>query len=136
MKNLLFICAFLLVSSAAFSQSIPKGALMGIHSFEVKLKDNVSEQQYLSEFKSKWIPVASKAYEAEIHVLNFARGESKNKVGLLFFYKNAAKRDKFYSADGSLNDTGKAAYAAVKVIDDQLAKLGTTSGSYIDWIVD
>ena len=136
MKKLVFICAFVLACSTAFSQSIPKGALIGIHSFEVKLKDNVTEKQYLNEFKSKWIPVASKSYEAEIHVLNFARGESKNKVGLLFFYKNAAKRDKFYTENGKLNETGKAAYAAVKVIDDQLAKLGSTNGSYIDWIVD
>ncbi len=56
-------------------------------------------------------------------------------MGLLFIYKNAADRDKLFDAEGNLNEKGKAANAKVKVIDEELSKLGSSTGSYIDWLV-
>jgi hypothetical protein len=135
MKNILILCAFVLISASTFGQIIPKGGLVGIHNFSVKLNESTTEAEYLAAFESKWIPVASKAYNCEIHVLKYLRGKSENKVGLLFIYKNAAERDKLYTADGKLNEAGQAAYAKVKPIDAELSKLATTSGSFIDWAV-
>jgi hypothetical protein len=135
MKNILILCAFVLISASTFGQSVPKGALIGIHNVSVKLNGTATEAQYFALFNSKWIPTASKAYGCEIHVLNYVRGNSENKIGLLFIYKNAAARDKFYLTDGNLNDAGKAAYAQVKPIDAELSKLGSTNGSFIDWLV-
>lgn len=135
MKNIFILCAFVLISATTFGQSVPKGALMGIHNVSIKLNGSATEAQYLALFNSKWIPTASKAYGCEIHVLNHVRGNSENKIGLLFIYKNAAARDKFYQADGTFNEVGKAAYAQVQPVDAELSKLGTTSGSYIDWAV-
>jgi hypothetical protein len=135
MKNLLILCAFVLFSANTFAVSIPKGSLIGIHNVSIKLKGSATQAQYLALFKSKWIPAASKAFDCEVHVLNLVRGKSDNKIGLLFIYKSAAARDKFYVSDGVLNDTGKAAAAKFASIDAELNKLGTTSGSYIDWSV-
>jgi hypothetical protein len=135
MKNLLILCAFVLFSASAFGQIIPKGGLIGVHNFTLKLNGSTTEAEYLAAFEAKWIPVASKAYACEIHVLKYLRGKSENKLGLLFIYKNAAVRDKFYDAEGKLNEVGKAASAKVKVIDDELKKLGSSTGSYIDWLV-
>ena len=104
MKNILILCAFVLISASTFGQIIPKGGLVGIHNFSVKLNGSTTEAEYLAAFESKWIPVASKAYNCEIHVLKYLRGKSENKVGLLFIYKNAAERDKLYAADGKLNE--------------------------------
>jgi hypothetical protein len=133
MKNILILCAFVLISTSSFGQIIPKGGLIGIHNFSLKLNGSTTEAEYLAAFQSKWIPVASKAYNCEIHVLKYLRGNSENKVGLLFIYKNAAERDKLYTADGKLNEAGQAAYAKVKPVDAELSKLGSTSGSFIDW---
>ena len=133
MKNILILCAFVLISASSFGQIIPKGGLIGIHNFSLKLNGSTTEAEYLAAFQSKWIPVASKAYNCEIHILKYLRGNSENKVGLLFIYKNAAERDKLYTADGKLNEAGQAAYAKVKPIDAELSKLGSTSGSFIDW---
>lgn len=135
MKNILILCAFVLISASSFGQIIPKGGLIGIHNFSLKLNGSTTEAEYLAAFQSKWIPVASKAYNCEIHVLKYLRGNSENKVGLLFIYKNAAERDKLYTADGKLNEAGQAAYAKVKPVDAELSKLGSTSGSFIDWAV-
>ena len=111
MKNLFIICALVLLSAT-------------------------TQAQYLAAFKSKWIPAASKAFDCEVHVLNHVRGKSDNKIGLIFIYKSAAARDKFYVSDGVLSEAGKAAAAKFASIDAELSKLGTTSGSYIDWSVD
>jgi hypothetical protein len=135
MKNILILCAFVLFSASAYSQSIPKGGLVGIHNFSVKLNGATTEEEYLAAFEAKWIPVASKAYNCEIHVIKYLRGKSENKWGLLIIYKNAADRDKLYSSEGKLNEAGQAAYAKVKPIDAELSKLATTTGSFIDWAV-
>lgn len=135
MKNILILCAFVLISASTFGQSLPKGSLIGVHNVSLKLNGSTTEAQYLAAFKSKWIPAASKAFDCEIHVLNHVRGKSDNKIGLLFIYKSAAARDKFYVSDGVLNEAGKAAAATFQSIDAELSKMGTTSGSYIDWSV-
>lgn len=108
---------------------------MGVHNFSLKLNGSTTEAEFLAAFEAKWIPVASKAYNCEIHVLKYLRGKSENKWGLLFIYKNAADRDKLFDAEGKLNAIGQAAYAKVKVVDDELIKLGSSTGSYIDWSV-
>jgi len=135
MKNILILCAFVLISASSFGQIIPKGGMIGVHNFTLKLNGSTTEAEYLAAFEAKWIPVASKAYNCEIHVIKYLRGKSENKWGLLFIYKNAADRDKLFDAEGKLNDIGKVANAKVKVIDDELIKLGSASGSYIDWSV-
>jgi len=134
MKNILILCAFVLFSASAFGQMIPKGALIGVHNVTLKLNGSTTEAEYLAALESKFIPVFSKAFECEVHVLNYVRGTSENKIGFLFVFKNAAARDKFYSADGSLNEAGNAAWAKVEPIEAELSKLGTRStSSYIDW---
>jgi hypothetical protein len=136
MKNLFILCALILFSANTFAVSLPKGSLIGIHNVSLKLKGSTTQAQYLAAFKSKWIPAASKAFDCEVHVLNHVRGKSDNKIGLLFIYKSAAARDKYYVSDGVLNAAGKAAAAKFASVDAELSKLGTTSGSYIDWSVD
>jgi hypothetical protein len=135
MKNILILCAFVLFSASTYGQIIPKGALIGIHNYSVKLNGSTTEAEYRAFLDSKWLPVARKAYACEIHVLQYIRGKSENKMGLLFLYKNPADRDKLYSSEGVLNEAGKAAQAKVDVVNAELNKLGTTSGSYIDWAV-
>jgi len=135
MKNILILSAFLLFSASAFGQMIPKGALIGVHNVTLKLNGSTTEAEYLAALESKLIPVFSKVFECEVHVLKYLRGTSENKIGLLFVFKDAATRDKFYSSEGVLNETGKAAWAKVEPIEGELSKLGTRTGTYIDWRV-
>ncbi len=47
-----------------------------------------------------------------------------------------AERDKYYNADGTDSELGKAVNAKVQPIYDELKKLGTfTSDVYTDWLV-
>ncbi len=134
MKNILILSAFLLFSASAFGQMIPKGALIGVHNVTLKLNGSTTEAQYLAALESKFIPVFSKAFECEVHVLNYVRGTSENKIGFLFVFKDAATRDKYNNPEGGMNDAGRAAWAKVEPIEAELSKLGTRStSSYIDW---
>jgi hypothetical protein len=136
MKNILILCAFVLISASTFGQSLPKGSLVGVHNVSLKLNGTTTSAQYIAAFKAKWVPAASKAFNCEVHVLNYVRGNSENKIGLLFIYKSAAARDKYYSGDGVLSDFGKTATAKMQSVEAELNKLGSTSGTYIDWLVD
>jgi hypothetical protein len=134
MKNILILSAFLLFSASAFGQMIPKGALIGVHNFTLTLNGSTTEAQYLAAFESKFIPVFSKVFECEVHVLKYVRGTSENKMGLLFVFKDAATRDKYNNPEGGLNEAGNAAWAKVEPIEAELSKLGTRkSSTYIDW---
>jgi len=134
MKNILILSAFLLFSATAFGQMIPKGALVGVHNITLTLNGSTTEAEYLAALESKLIPVFSKAFECEIHVLKYIRGTSENKIGLLFVFKDAATRDKYNNPEGGMNDAGRAAWAKVEPIEAELSKLGTRkSTTYIDW---
>ena len=135
MKNFLILAAFVLLSTATFGQVLPKGTLVGIHTFSVKLNGKATMQQFEDAVKTKWIPASSKAFSCEARVLKFVRGESAKKMGLIIIYKNDAERNKFYNPDGTMNAAGNAANAKMKSITDELTKLGTMSGGYTDWIV-
>jgi hypothetical protein len=134
MKNIVILCAFVLFSASAFGQMVPKGALVGVHNITLTLNGSTTEAQYFAAFESKFIPVFSKVFECEVHVLKYVRGTSENKIGLLFVFKDAATRDKYNNPEGGLNEAGKAAWAKVEPIEAELSKLGTRStSSYIDW---
>ncbi len=135
MKNLFILAAFVMISHVAISQSIPKGALVGIHTFTVKLNGNATQKQVEDFINTKWLPASNAAYTCEGHMLKYVRGEAKNKLGMLVIYKDEATRNKYYSSDGKLNAGGKAAELKMKAVNDEFAKLGTLSGGYTDWIV-
>jgi hypothetical protein len=128
------VAAFLTLNS--FSQSLPKGSLVGVHHFTVNLNGTTTLQEFMDFQKNKWAPAAAKVYGCEIHYMKHVRGENENKVGLIMIFKTEAQRNKFYDQDGKLNDAGKAANAKLKAINDESNKLGTTTGAYTDWIVE
>ena len=135
MKNFLILAAFVLLSTANFAQVLPKGTLVGVHTFSIKLNGKTTMQQFEDAVKAKWVPASSKAFSCQSHVLKFVRGKSANKMGVLIIYKNDAERNKFYNPDGTMNAGGNAANAKMKPVADELAKLGTMTDEYTDWVV-
>ena len=135
MKNFLILAVFVLLSTATFAQVLPKGTLVGVHTFSIKLNGKTTMQQFEDAVKAKWVPASSKAFSCQSHVLKFVRGKSANKMGVLIIYKNDAERNKFYNPDGTMNAGGNAANAKMKPVADELAKLGTMTDEYTDWVV-
>jgi len=135
MKKILLLTFLAIFSLSAFSQSLPKGSLVGVHSFTVTLNGSTTMQEFMDFETNKWAPALSKIYNCEVHILKHIRGENENKVGIIIIFKNEADRNKYYKQDGSLNELGKAANEKMKAIDQASKKLGTTSGGYTDWLV-
>ena len=77
----------------------------------------------------------SSAVNADVHVLKYLRGDGADKLSFIFVFKTEADRNKFYNSDGSSSALGKTANAKTKAVSDELAKLGTMSGGYTDWLV-
>jgi hypothetical protein len=64
------------------------------------------------------------------------RGEKAEGFGLIIVIPTEAERDRYYNADGSLSQLGKAENAKIQPIVDEMNKLGTiTADPYIDWLV-
>jgi hypothetical protein len=136
MKRIFLFTVAAFLTFNAFSQTLPKGSLVGVHHFTVNLNGSTTLQEFLDFQKNKWAPAAAKVYGCEIHYMKHARGENENKIGLIMIFKSEAQRNKFYDQEGKLNDAGKAANAKLKAINDEANKLGTTTGAYTDWIVE
>ena len=81
MKNLFILAAFVMISHVAISQSIPQGALVGIHTFTVKLNGNATQKQVEDFINTKWLPASNAAYTCEGHMLKYVRGEAKTNWG-------------------------------------------------------
>ena len=121
----------------AFSQSLQKGNLIGIHTVSVKLNGKTTMNQVLDFMTNKWAPAASKAFSSENRVLKYLRGAavSSDKITFVIIYKDEATRNKFYNPDGTTNAGGKAAEAKMKSIMDEFNKLAIIKNEYTDWEV-
>ena len=136
MKN--FILTFLLLLAAGFTygQSIQKGNLLGVHNLTVKLEADVTMNQFKDFFSNKVIPEYEKYFTGvKAHLLEGVRGDNKNSLGLLFFFESENVRNKYFNEDGSQSDLGIATFEKLQSVQAELAKLGTWTSKYTDWIV-
>ena len=62
-------------------------------------------------------------------------GENNNSIGILWFFESESDRNKYFNEDGSMSDLGNATFEKLQPIQDELAKLGTWTSKYTDWIV-
>jgi len=53
-------------------------------------------------------------------------------LAILFIFEPKA-RDKYFAADGKLNQLGTDLFAKLQPYTDELAKLGKFSSTYTDW---
>jgi hypothetical protein len=135
MKKLLLIAAVIIIAVNSSCQTITKGNFIGFHVYTVNLDPNVTWNQFYDFWMKKVTPEYEKNFECKAYALKGIRGECANCIAGMIVWKTEADRDKFFNKDGELNDVGKAAMAKMQPVLDQLAKLGTTTSKYTDWII-
>ncbi len=135
MKKLILILTVILLSGFAFGQKLQKGNFIGFHVMTINPDPNVTMNQYIDFYKNKLIPAFAANFQAECYLVKGIRGESVDSFGVMMVWKNEAERDKFFNKEGGTNDVGKAAMDKLKPVMDELAKLGTSTTKYTDWIV-
>ena len=128
-----------LVASAVLvhAQELKKGNVVGMHVSTIKLADGVTIEKFTAFFVEKAVPAYEKSWPGwKSYPVRRIRGEKAEGFGLMIVIPTEAERDKYYNADGSLSELGKAANAKVQPIMDEMNKLGTiATNSYIDWLV-
>jgi hypothetical protein len=138
MKTGVLVVGVLLASGAfAQAQELKKGNLVGTHVMTVKLEPGVTLEQFTAFYVEKAIPAAEKIWPGwKFYPVRRIRGEKADGFGLLIVIPSEAERDKYYNADGTPSELGKAAMAKYQPTLDQLTKLGTiTADPYVDWLV-
>lgn len=136
MKKLFLIVAVILIAGITYGQNLQKGNLVGTHTLTVSLNAGVTMEKYMEFYKTKVIPEMEKNMpNCKVYLVKGIRGENINNFGAIFVIKSAQDRDKYYNADGSDTELGKSLNMKLKPVLDELAKLGTYTSKYTDWIV-
>jgi hypothetical protein len=126
-----------LSASAVHAQELKKGNVVGIHVSAIQLAAGVTMETFTAFFVEKAIPAYEKTWRGwKFYPVRRIRGEKAEGFGLIIVIPTEAERDKYYDADGSPSELGKAANAKIQPIMDEMNKLGTiTADPYIDWLV-
>jgi hypothetical protein len=140
MKNLLFTTALLLAANLTFGQTIQKGNLVAVHIYTVELKPNVTLEQVIDFYNTKWLPDAEKYFGWKGFIGKCVRGTEcgENKLLGIVHFKNEADRDKYFKmAEGGtdLNELGQKAWAQFAPTNAALEQLATIKSEWADWVI-
>ena len=121
-------------------QTIQKGNQVGIHTITVELKPNVTMEQVLDFYNTKWIPDADKYFGFKFYTAKCLRGTgcAENKILLISHHKTEADRNKYFKmAEGGrdLNELGQKAWAQFAPTNDALKQLATVKDEWADWVI-
>ena len=137
MKKMIVAVALLSLAGITEAQELKKGNLVGTHVMSVKLEAGVTMEQFTDFYVKKFIPEFERHQPGwKAYPVKRIRGEKADGIGLIIVIDSEANRDKFYSADGSPSELGKAVNAKLQPVIDEMQKLGTfTADVYTDWLV-
>jgi hypothetical protein len=139
MKKLVLSLLFILVTGLIFSQTLKKGMVVAVSTYNLTLRDDVSLDQFIRFNDEKYIPELEKAMPGtKIYQLIGDRGENKYHWGEMVIFDDVATRDKYYPVE---NDTAMS--PAIKGIMPVLQSLSQESSKYVlnadriytDWII-
>jgi hypothetical protein len=137
MRKTILAAALLAWAGAAHAQELKKGNLVGVHTFTVKLAPGVTVEKFVDFYNRKVLP----AYLASRpgwkgYPVKWVRGAKAEGIGVIIVVPSVAERDRYYNADGSDSDLGKAANAKAQPVFDEMERLGTVASNvYTDWLV-
>ncbi len=136
MRKSILASILLLLAAAAGGQELTKGNLVGTHLITVKLQPGVTLEQYADVYLHKVAPQWQKISGWRTYGLRRIRGEKAEGFAVLMVVPSEADRDRYYNADGTQSEAGKAAVAKLQPALAELDKLGTiTADVYTDWLV-
>jgi len=137
MKRSMLTGVLLLLAATCPAQELKKGNLVGTHLLSVKLQPGVTQEQYARAYSEKVAPAIAKMTGWRVYPVKRIRGEKADGLAVIMVIASEAERDKYFSADGTPNDAGKAVLATMQSAQDELSRLGTiTADTYTDWLVE
>ena len=137
MIKTILVFTLVLLFSGAFAQRLNKGTLFGVHTITVSLNPNVTMDQFASFFIKKVLP----EYESHWIGLNgylLRSFKDTNSFAIVWQFKSAKARNRYFTKDDKPNDLEKANYEKVKPVEEELRKYGSYTVKYMDaddWVV-
>jgi hypothetical protein len=121
-------------------QTIQKGNLVSIRTLTVELKPNVTMEQVLDFYNTKWAPAAEKYFGWKFFYGKCLHGTecAENKILNIVIFETEADRDKYFKMDeggNDLNELGEKAWAQFAPTNDALQQLATTTEEWGDWLI-
>ena len=137
MGKAILAAALVLIASGAHAQGLKKGNLVGTHIMTVKLEPGVTMDQFVAAYNAKVIPDVEKGRPGwKAYPVRRIRGEKADGMALIIVIPSEAERDKYYNADGSDSELGKATKTRFAPAMNEMEKLGAiTADTYTDWVV-
>jgi len=139
-KTFLLICLLLGFSMTQLSaQTLKKGAVVAVSTYELILSPDVSMNQFIDFYNNKYIPEYEKNFPGvKMYPLMGDRGENKNIAGGMLVFESVAVRDKYYPKENEeVSEITAAANEKMQAIGAEATKLVVvfTRETYTDWIV-
>jgi len=114
--------------------------LVSIHTITVELKPNVTMEQVLDFYNTKWAPAEEQYFGWKSFFGKCLHGTecAENKLLWITLFKTEADRDKYFKmAEGGndLNELGEKAWAQFAPTNDALQQLATIKDEWGDWVI-
>ncbi|MCK5702851.1 MAG: hypothetical protein KAI29_16925 [Cyclobacteriaceae bacterium] len=140
MKKLIIATAFILLAGTAFSQTLQKGAHLGIQSLNVTLDPDVTMNQYLDFTLNTFIPEAEKHFPG---MKGFVIGggmeigseEVKVEYSLIWYWESVEDFNNYFDAEGNPTDAFLATFEKLGPTIEKLEKLGISSAPVLGWLI-
>jgi hypothetical protein len=139
MKKLILVAVIILVAGVTFGQTLKKGMVVALSSYELVLKDNVTLQQFINFTEQKYNPEYEKAMPGTKLVMLWGdRGENKFRYGEMWIFDDVATRNKYFptESDTAMSAAMKNVVTKMKALNDEGNKYVLSAKRvYTDWLV-
>lgn len=133
MKKLLIFAAFLIFAGIASGQTLKKGTLIGTHTINVTLQNDVTMNQFLDWLENSWKAELDKLDGITVFITKGDRGVSTDRYGLIYYCESKEVRDKYFPAEGEAPEEYRA--ITTKLMNDIQKFVVSMTTDYTDWIV-
>jgi len=136
MKNLIILSALFLFSGFTFGQSMQKGGVVAIHEWTLKLKPDVTMNQFLDHWEETIVPEMEKLIpEMKTYTLKGIHKNNNYEYAGLYYYNSLEDLRKYWKEDGSPTEDGAAIMEKFAPLIAGLAKFGEFTWSPSDWVI-
>ena len=124
MKKLSLLIVLVIFSGFAFSQTLEKGNLIGLHSITIKPNPDVTLNQFMDYFMNTWVPRFEESFPGvKLYVIKGNRGENENSFGLIMFFNSVEDRDKYWPKVGEPSELGQQGFEKLGPTLEEFQKL-------------
>jgi len=136
MKKLFIIIALFLFAGLAFGQTLKKGAVVVVSTWEVTLQPDATMNQFL-DLAKKYAAAFEQAYPGtKMYTMKGDRGEYKHKMSTLLFFESVELRDKYWPTEEGEGPFDQAAQEYFAPVMEEGSKIVIdTQSESTDWVI-